>query len=108
MTQHELDALQGLCDNDEPTSATVIVMLTAFPGLIAEVRRLTDELDVAYEQRDEYKARLDAEAAGIEQMLRILPVSICKKFCVNSSPHCAGWCECIPKWRGPQPTKEDK
>lgn len=57
MTTQELDALQALCDNDEPTSATVIVMFTALPALIAEVRRLRDATQGAIRMLESYGAR---------------------------------------------------
>lgn len=62
--------------------------------LISETARLRAELEAA--QRREKAAEND-----MAQMLKVMPVSICKKFCRNASAHCAGWCEYSPKWRGP-------
>lgn len=60
----------------------------------SSVETMKAELEAA--QRREKAAEND-----MAQMLKVMPVSICKKFCRNASAHCAGWCECSPKWRGP-------
>lgn len=79
-----------------------------------EISQLVTVIDLLESDRDaERKMRLGAESEAeqwrrkaitaeeaVEKMLRLVPVSICMKFCKNASPHCGGWGECNPIWKG--------
>lgn len=65
--------------------------------LIAVINLLESDRDAERKMRmsaesevEEWRRKAMTAEEAVEKMLRIVPASICMKFCKNASPHCGG------------------
>jgi hypothetical protein len=73
----------------------------------SDLRHLLDETARLRADLAAMTAERDAAVQDLTHMLSRSSVCVCKDYCKNHKPMCAGWGQCIPEWRGPDaPSKE--
>ncbi|MEN6636132.1 MAG: hypothetical protein ABFC56_09790 [Clostridiaceae bacterium] len=65
---------------------------------------LHDKLCAAAAERDAFKARAEAAERDVTCLISRSPYGLCKPYCKNNRPGCAGHAGCKPEWRGPTAT----